>query len=120
MEKKFVLYVDQSENTKSGYHPCRCLECSHWTIEFEPTADEEALKKIRDFAKRITHKVSKGKIRSLNKGRRNLLSRILGVRIVRGFYVEVSYGEYSEPLPKPVPPSASEALQRLHKLERGS
>lgn len=120
MEKKFVLCVDQSENTKSGYHPCECSECNHWTTNFEPTTDEEALKKLCDFAKRITHNGSRGRIKKLGKGKRKLLSRILGVQVVEGYYVEVSYGQYYEPEPEPIPPSVSEAIQRLHSLERGS
>lgn len=120
MEKKFALYVSQSENTKSGYHPCNCSECNHWTTEFEPTTDEGALKSLCDFATRMTHKNPRGKIKRLSKGKRKLLSRILGVQLVQGFYVEVSYAQYYEPQPEPIPPSASEALRRLHNLKRGS
>ncbi|MDO8565036.1 MAG: hypothetical protein Q7R67_00185 [bacterium] len=119
MEKKFVLSIVESENTKYGYNPCECSDCTHWSINFEPSADEAAVKELCDFVNRVSH--SKGKIKELGEKECKFLSALLGINITGGLpYVEARYWEYQEPRPEPPPSSVSEAFRRLHNLKRGS
>jgi hypothetical protein len=113
MEKKFVLSIFESENTKYGDHPCGCSECSHRSINFEPSADEAAVKELCTFVNRVTH--SEGKLKELRGEDFDLLSRVLGTDIGSSF-IEATYWEYQEPNPEP-PLSVSEALRRLRNPE---